>query len=312
MHREHILLRDTADIHRAHAYVLSHWTLPHIEVSTERFPTLIAERAQDRCSRLADACNCLFGEVLGGATLLVGTATVWVSSRRWSDVTLVLLAAVGVLFVGKGVEIAWTRVRMLLVLGSLRRHLDSTRDMSATKPVGSAWIDSPTPAKLSSSTTEAEDIPAPGPRKPRAPRPKVELRNAADINRLCLQLATRWNMPRIEISVDGLSEQDAQRAHHHYVRLTDGATFMLAGVLAGLTLLGGALYVVMSSGPDASPIERPELWLKTLGWSDMQPVVLAALGAGILGWAIELVVIRVRLLKVLRRLRGNLSAAAPS
>jgi hypothetical protein len=308
MHREKILLRDAADIHRAQVRVATRRTLPHLEVSTDRFPPLVAGRAQDRLSRLTDACNCLLGEVLGGATLLAGIARAWVWSRSWVDAGLVLIAALAVLLIGKAIEICWTRMRMLLVLAGLRRRLDSSQDLPATKPVGYAWLESPAPTEPASSTELAASIPAPGRRARRAPRPSVVLGNAADINRLCLRLATRWTMPRIDIRVDGLPEQHAQRARHHYMRLTDGASFMLAGVLAALTLLGGMLHVLWMQNSDGELADIPELWNHTLGWSDMQPVLIAALVASLLGWAIELLVIRMRLLRVLRGLRRRVQA----
>lgn len=84
---------------------------------------------------------------------------------------------------------------------------------------------------------------------------------------------------------------------------------MLAAVLGGLTLLAGSMYVILTQTPDVSPIEEPELWARALAWSDVQPVLVAAMGAALLGWAVERVVVRVRLLRVLRVLGRRIAAS---
>lgn len=303
--REVIQVQDAADIHRVRMRVLTRRRLPRIEVGTQRFPKLAAQFAQDRFGRLAASCNCLFGEVLGGLTLLGGTFMAWVSSRRWRDVGLAIAAALVVMLIGKAIEIIWTRLRMLWVLQRLRRRLDSSRDLIATKPVGYAWIESPDRTPLNS-TDAALDAETPRTRLHRARRSKVLLGNAADINRLSRQLAWRWTLPRIEIGIECMTERDRQRVQHRYMRLTDGASFMLAGVLAALTLLGGAFLVILGQSPTTPAIERPDLWAAQMQWADVQPVLIATLCAGFIGVVIELAVTRMRLLWVLRGLRRRL------
>lgn len=309
MPREVILLRDAADIRRAALRVATRWRPPRIEVSTGRFPVLAAQYAQQRFTRLANDCNCLLGEVLGGTTLVLGLGWGWVFNRSWSDVGLVLVAALLTLFTGKIIERAWTRARMLLVLLGLRRRLDSTKDLRATKPVGHEWLEAPHAPLNESSAAGADQPMAQAPMRRRRPRPRVILNNAADVRRLCVRLATRWTLPRIEIRNTALLERDAQRAQHRYMRLTDGSSFMLAAVLGTLTLLAGSLYVILTQTPDVSPIEEPELWARAIDWSDVQPVLLATSGAALAGWVIERLVIRLRLLRVLRVLGQRIAAS---
>jgi hypothetical protein len=313
MPREAIHVRDAAGIRRACGRLFVRWRPPRITADTDRFPLLYAQRAQDRLAHLADGCNCLFGEVMGGAMLLAGFTRAWVFSRSWSDVGLVLLAALGLLLIGKAIEAMWTRVRMLLVLLGLWRRLGSSKDLPATKPAGTAWLEATDAVPLNAPTDAAAELPVPksSRRKPRR-RPKVVLGSAADITRLGLRVATHWTLPRAEIRIAGIPEQAVQRAQHRYVRIADSGSYLLAGVLTALTLLVGVLYVLWKQVPDSDPLESLDPWRKTLGWSNVEPVVIAALCAGLLGWAIERLVIRVRLLWVLLRLRRNLHTAAPS
>jgi hypothetical protein len=309
MRRQTFQLRDAADIRRLRTHLLTHWEPPRIEVSTDRFPKRHAQRAQDRFAHLADGCNCLIGEVLGGATLLCGTFAVWVFSRSWLRLGLVLVASLGVLLIGKAIELAWTRLRLLLVLRGLRRRLDATQDLKATGTAGLAWTETANRSKLGSSTEGEQEMPLPRSRRRKARRrPRFVLGNAADINRLRLRLATRWTLPRIEIHIDGLAERDVQRAQHRYTRLTDSTSFLLTGVLASLTMLSGLTYVLWQQVPDSDPMEHPELWIAAVDWSNVKPVLFAALCAGLFGWVIERALVRVRLFRVLRGLRRSMPA----
>lgn len=304
--RERILVQDVADINRVRTRVLTRWSLPHVEVSTGRFPTIAAQYAEDRFKHLADACNCLLGEILGGMTLLGGIFAAWVYTQRWRDVGLALAASLAVFLAGKTIEIAFTRLRLLWVLGRLKRRFGSSEDMRATKQVGEEWLDPGHRRSLAGTIEAAQQVAAPHSKPHPARQPLVVLSNAEDIKRLRLGLATRWRLPRIQINVPGLAMLETQRAQHRYVGLASGASHMLAGVLAGLALLGGSLYVIWSQTPNVSPIERPELWTRTMGWRDVQPVLIATLGAGLLGEAIEFVAIRIRLFGVLGRLRRQI------
>jgi len=308
MRRESIHVRNAADLRRVSWRLFARWRPPRITVDTGHFPLLFAQRAQDRFAHLADACNCLFGEVLGGMMLLGGFTRVWIFSRSWADVGLVLLAALGLLLVGKAIEVLWTRLRMLWLLFGLRRRLGSSKDLPATKPVGDAWLEAGDSIQPRASLAAAAERPVAraSRRKPRR-RPRFVLGTAADITRLGLRVATRWTLPRAEIRIVGIPEQAAQRAQHRYVRLADSGSYMLAGVLTTLTLLIGMLYVLWKQIPDSDPLESLDPWRKTLGWSNVEPVVIAALCAGLFGWAVERLVIRVRLLWVLCRLRRNVN-----
>jgi hypothetical protein len=137
------------------------------------------------------------------------------------------------------------------------------------------------------------------------------LRDARDIHRLCLRLLSHWTPPRIEIRIDGLATRDEQRAQHRYVRLCEGSTFLPAAVFASLTLLGGLMQVVWTKVPEWVTSKRADWWLLTPGWGDVQPVVLAALAAAVLGWAVERVLARLRLVWMLRGLARKIPSRAP-
>lgn len=131
---------------------------------------------------------------------------------------------------------------------------------------------------------------------PDAPaRPEVALHDAADINRLVLRLLTRWTLPRIEIQMNALPELMVQRAQHRCRILCDGCSFLFAAVLATLTLLGGLFHVIWMSSLNQ--------WTSGQGLRAAGLVAISALLAGLLGAALEVAWVRVRLLLVLRGLR---------
>jgi hypothetical protein len=306
--RDRILVRDAADIDRLIVRLFTRRDVPRIEIGTDRFPQLVAQRTQDRFGRLAEACNCMFGEVAAGTTLLCGTFAVWVSSSDWRHLLWVLLAAAGLAVVGKGIELAWTRLRMLLLLRDLLRRSDTATDLPASKPVGHEWLESGhrvTPPPSAAMTVDAPVARARSRAHRALRRPRVQLHNVADIRRMHLHLVTKWSIPRIEIQVDGVPGLAVQRAQHLCDRLSGSPSYMLAGVMTALTLLGGSLYAVWKLAPDGPPSQALDQWLAVPGWGNVQPVVAAALLAGLFGWVIERALVRVRLLWVLRGLRQH-------
>ncbi len=120
------LLRDAADINHVLVHLVTHWKPPGVDVRIDRLPALESQRAQDRFVRLAENCNCVAGEMLGIATLVVGCWVSWVATRGRINPGLVMVAALSAALIGKAVELAWTRARLLLVLRELRNRLDQT------------------------------------------------------------------------------------------------------------------------------------------------------------------------------------------
>jgi hypothetical protein len=307
-----IHVRSLPDILRASWLLLAHWRPPRITVDTSRFPMLFAQRAQHRLAHLADGCNCLFGEVLAGTTLVLGLSAVWVFNLGWSGVAMILIVALGLLCIGKAIEAMWTRLRMLGVVLGLRRRLGSSADLPATKPASEVWTVATNRLHPKSLAGAAPDIQVPRSSRRKARRPKVVLGSVADINRLWLRVLAGWRLPRLEIRIDGLATPVAQRAQDRYTRISEGASFILCAVLATLTLLGGLANAMVRPTPDVDPIAQPELWIATLNWHNVRPVLLATLLAGIAGLAVEQVVIRLRLMGVLRKLKRTLNAVSSS
>jgi hypothetical protein len=302
--RPRLLLRDAADINRARIHLVTHWTLPRIEFRVDALPVLVSQRAQDRFVRLAEACNCLFGQLLAGATLLGGSVLTWTSRGGWREMGLVALATLYAAFIGKGIELAWNRMRLLLVLRRVRRRLGAAGQHATIESV--IPVAAPRTFRHALNVDDGEVLPE-NLRRPRPSggpkRPKVLLHDDADINQLVIRLATRWRLPRIEIHIDGLAELDTQRAQASYVRLSEGLSYLPAAFMATAILLGGLLYAVWTSSQDWLFSSREDWWVGSPGWSDVEGVVVATLCAALVGWVAEVVWIRVRLVMVLRGLR---------
>lgn len=126
----------------------------------------------------------------------------------------------------------------------------------------------------------------------RAPRPRFPLHDSADIDRLLLQLATRWSLPAVDVRVDRLPTQDSHRAQDRFARLSEGCNCVLGETLGGITLLVGTCLACVWQG-----------W-RYFGWT-----LVAALGALLIGKAMELAWNRARLAMVLWRLRRRVNAA---
>jgi len=62
------------------------------------------------------------------------------------------------------------------------------------------------------------------------------------------------------------------------------------------------LYEFWTKIPEWAVTDRPDYWLLKLDWADVQWLAAAFPGAALLGWLIEFVWIRIRLLWVLRGL----------
>jgi hypothetical protein len=307
--RSTVLVHDGADISQLILRLVLPWTLPRIEVRNDALPSRVLQLAQHRIVRLTEACNCVLGESLAGAILLFGSFGVWVVSQNWGDLALVLISAVYAGLLGKGIHIAWTRTRLLLVLLRLRGQLraGSNGDNPAGEVHGKAQAGiymGHAPPKLpanyraipgeSGVVTEDQAYRTPLPHVPK--RPKFVIQNISDINRLLLHLATRWKLPRVEIRVDALVPLAAQRAQHHLRQLSESCNCMLGGFFAAATLLGGSFYVIWM------PNQNWE-WTTPTGWGFMGLVLISTPFAALTGTAIEIVWTRARMLTTLLKLR---------
>jgi len=295
-----VLLSSTADINRLVLRLLAGRRLPRVEFRLDGLHVLHSQRAQDRFTRLSDACNCLLGELLGGLVALGGAYLVWVRSGGLLALCAVAGAALGVWLAGKFIELAWNRLQLLRVLFDLRRRL-RTGEHSAERdyPVLQA---TPPPVAPSAAGTLRARVPR-SMRSAPAPRERVLVRNAADADHLLVRLATRWRLPRIDIDSGKLGPLDLQRAQARVAHLSRGCSYMPAAFLAAAVLLGGLLYVIWSESQAPYRSVRDDWWLQGLDWMDTVPVILSALFAALIGVALEWAWNRVRLLGLLRGLR---------
>jgi hypothetical protein len=293
--RRRVVVRNAADLNRLAIHLATHWTLPRIEISTEAFAALDVQRTQDRVARLSEACNCLLGEMLATATLLLGLGHAWTTSKGWDQVGWVILAALGAGLVGKALNIAWTRVKLLRAVRRLRSPSGTPGDFAEAEAARHARIE----ARI------RHDVRGERAQRPEAsraePTPSVLLRNAADIDATLMRVITSRTLPRIQVGIDGLPELEAQQVQHRIVHLSRGCNCVLGAVLAAVTLLVGGLYVVWSASSSWFPPQS--------SWSPAGLLLISVLGAGLIGWAIETGWTRLRLLRVLQGLRSQLHAS---
>ncbi len=309
--RPRFLLRDSADLGRLRRHLLTHWSLPHAAFQVDGLHVVHSQRAQDRFVRLADACNCVLGESLAAVTLLVSSIRAWTSlTSGWRDVAGVVAVTLLAGLVGKGLQLAWTRARLLRVLRGLRRLLGAPEGSPERDPVLAIVA----PAAASSVHPASQDEAADVARNNRIRRslqldrprqPAVVLRDAADSRRMALRLATSWKPPRIEIRIDALPLLDMQRAQARIVRFSGSCSYLPAALLAIAVFLSGSLHAVWIGSQEWLYSQREDWWLLKLDWADVQPVVVAALYAALVGTALEKVWMRTRLLRVLRGLARN-------
>lgn len=300
--RRRMLVRDVADIKRLRVHLFTHWARPSVEFRVADLPLLESQRAQDGFARIFHACNCLIGELLGAVTLLWGSFHIWTSMRSWTEMWIVLLATLYAVLVGKGMELVWVRLKLLRVLRRLHRRLNGKEFDKVLPPESPIQ---PFKVEVADAATR-DNVPFALPDGPR--RPRVVLRTAADIDRLICRAATPWRLPRIEIRIYGLGSLDTQRAQTRVVRFCGGCNFLLAALLAVGVLLTGLLYQVWTESQAWFYSESEFWWLLKLDGSDVLPVVLAMLAAGLLGAAMEWVWLRARLIVVLMGIRSQIRA----
>lgn len=131
-------------------------------------------------------------------------------------------------------------------------------------------------------------------------RPKVIVRDAADINRVILHLFTRWTLPRVEIRIDSLPAVVVQHAQHGIAQIRDAPVGGLGVVLASTTIVAGT-YLAWTSF-------HSMIWTPAQFWQRALLLAIAALYLGLIGKGVGEAWTRVKLMLVLRRLRRRLVA----
>ncbi len=122
-------------------------------------------------------------------------------------------------------------------------------------------------------------------------RPRILVRDAADIKRLRIHLLTHWTQPGVVFCVEDLPALESQRAQDRFVRIYDGCNCLIGELLGATVLVGGSFMA----------------WTSAHSYRDIGLVLVAAAYATLLGKGIELVWMRMKLLRVLRRLRRRLA-----
>jgi hypothetical protein len=297
MPHQKFLLRDTADINSLLVHLVTHRALPVVDVRVDKLPARDSHRVQHRFAQLSLACNCLVGELLGGATLLVGCSAAWASAHEWRNLGLAIVVALAVALIGKGIEVGWTRARLVLALRDLRYRLAETIAGRMVEPLVQVQDARPYQRALNRNDDDVlhEDRIPPVRSRAVPDRPRMLLRGKGDLCRLGLHLVSHWTLPHMQIEADVLPTRIGQRAQHRLVRLSAGYSYLLAAVLAVLTFLSGFAAILW-------PQSQIILWKMEQDWSDILLALAATVCAGLLGWAGEILWIRLRLLWVLLRL----------
>lgn len=301
--RARLVLHDPADIDRLVIHLFTRRKLPRVEVRIDRLPDEESHRAQDRIVRLAEACNCTLGEALAGITLLIGSCLACIG-QEWRYLWFTLAATAAAFLLGKGIEVAWNRTRLLRSLRFLRNQI---ADAIAGHYVPSAAPNAPATSTYDYPLNSREgDALATGPALRPAPaaadRPRLDLRDQGDIDLAVRHLAGRWKLPRIVIGIRGLSAPVIEHAQDRLVRLSAGYSYRLAGMIGFVTFVVSMTYVMR-------PPKDVVLWTLHQGWGDFAVVLLVTLLATLVGAAGEVLWVRMQLLRVLRELKRQMQAA---
>jgi hypothetical protein len=132
--RSRVVLRDTGDLTRLSIHLFTHWRLPSVRIDVDEVAGLDVQYAQHRLAVLSEACNCVLGVWLAGATILGGAFFVqwesshswdWMLPDSWGPLGLVTLAALGAALTGTALEMVWNRVRMMRVARGVRHRLEN-------------------------------------------------------------------------------------------------------------------------------------------------------------------------------------------
>lgn len=120
-------LRAPSDIRRLTRFLLTHWPLPRIKVSTDVFHPPLGSQAQARFNHLQEANDSLTGALIASALTLQAALVLMLMyvSRSWLDLTMASAATLAAALIGKGFTVLVARFRILLLLSTLKRSLPS-------------------------------------------------------------------------------------------------------------------------------------------------------------------------------------------
>lgn len=303
------ILRTRADIDRLIIRLLFQWNAPRIEVQLDSLPPLHVQHTQQRLEQFHERTIGSWGVIAAGLVLALGSFHAWTRVRQWQQLGNVLIATVAVWLAGHFIEAVWRRLRLVWALVRLRRQVVTGKGLyagSTQAPVDPEYdLATPgpaiTPAASMTAATAAEARTAADADAVRSDQRAVLIADDADVAPVLGRFLVPWPLPRIELRTNALPALDLQRTQQRLTDLSAACNCVLGAVLAGITLLAGGFYIVMTSDD----------WWKWMNYWEVGPgLALAAsvLGAGLAGWLIETALTRVRLAAVLLRLRSRLQS----
>lgn len=306
LQRPRFLLRDAADINRLINYLMRHWKPPGVEVRIERLPLLDSLRVQERFFRLAQDCNCVVGEMLGIATLLLGCWVSWISLRGHINVGQILFAALVAAVIGKLAELAWTRTRLWLLLRDLRHRLEDTLAGRVARttvkvPDAIALGEQAAGRHFSQALNRGDGEALRGEYSEaialadESDRARLPLRNASDIRSAALHLLVYWRLPLMNIELDVLPRPIVERAQDRLVRLAAGYNYLLPAGVMVVSFLAASAWLLW-------PSENVLIWKMETDWPGVLIVLAVTASTGLIAIACEVLWVRARLLWILARL----------
>jgi hypothetical protein len=300
------IVRDAADINRLILQLFTRWKLPRVEIRIDSIPAVSLQLMQHRITQIREAPSGGLSVVLAALTFVAGTflgsasfySVIWTPAQIWQKVLLLAIAALYAAVVGKGLGLAWTRVKLMR---ELRRLRSVTAGGIAGTPAHYAGRVPHTFAGVSAAI--AGDVVRENAVRQsvlsRRPRSRVIVRHTGDLRRLFIHLFTHWKLPRVQIDVDGVAPVDVQRAQDRITHFSEACHCALGAWLAGATIMGGVFYVEWESSHNWD-------WMVPESWGPLGLVPVAALCAALTGMAIEMVWTRVKIMRAARGVRHRL------
>lgn len=124
-------------------------------------------------------------------------------------------------------------------------------------------------------------------------RQRIILHDLADLHRLARHVTRHWRLPKVEVSLAGLSPAELQRSQSRFNAIIEaGDSLTLTLLLAAVALQVGCFMIV---------------WASSRSWSHLGWLVVSVFVAAAAGKIVSVVWVRARLLLMVHRLRQRLA-----